>query len=68
MARLTREEFLKVIATAQTKLFVREPYAVVPCSCGDVNCYGWRFVEVRPGVEYYQHQPEEGDVLLALRR
>jgi hypothetical protein len=21
---------------------------VVPCDCGDVNCHGWRLVEVEP--------------------
>jgi hypothetical protein len=21
------------------------PYAVAPCTCGDVNCHGWRLVQ-----------------------
>jgi len=44
---LTREAFQHYVAKAQIKLFVRPPYAVVPCTCGDINCHGWRFVEVR---------------------
>jgi hypothetical protein len=43
----TRREFEAFIAAAQVKLFVRPPYRVVPCACGDVNCHGWRFIEVR---------------------
>jgi hypothetical protein len=45
---MMRAEFERFIATAQIKLFVRAPYALRPCTCGDVNCHGWRFVELRP--------------------
>ena len=50
MALMTREEFVHFIALAQTKLYVRAPYTIAPCTCGDINCHGWRFVEVRPGL------------------
>jgi len=26
-------------------VYVRPPYDVAPCRCGDVNCHGWKFVE-----------------------
>ena len=44
---MTRKEFEAFITGAQCKLFVRRPWRLVPCACGDVNCHGWRFVEVR---------------------
>jgi hypothetical protein len=54
---MTRAEFERFIATAQTKLFVRSPYALVPCQCGDINCHGWRFVEVRASVSDFTGTP-----------
>lgn len=33
-------------ANAPVQVLVPAPYAIVPCTCGDVNCHGWRFVAV----------------------
>lgn len=30
------------------RILLRPPYDVVPCECGDLNCHGWRVVELRP--------------------
>ena len=45
--RMTREEFDRFVTQMKADIYVRPPYDVVPCHCGDINCHGWRFVEVR---------------------
>lgn len=30
-------------------IVVRSPYELQPCTCGDVNCHGWRIVEQKNG-------------------
>lgn len=54
--RMTRDEFELFVLGATGKprggngpvqLYVRAPFDIVPCTCRDVNCHGWRFVEVR---------------------
>ena len=48
MRRLTREAFEAFAQTLPSRrLFVRAPFQIAPCACRDVNCQGWRFVEVR---------------------
>lgn len=42
--RLTRDEFERIFLG---RVFLEPPFDVVPCSCGDVNCHGWRFVPRR---------------------
>jgi len=47
---MTEAEFKRFIASGRTPIYVY-PYAVALCSCGDVNCHGWRLVPrggVRP--------------------
>jgi len=45
---MTRVEFERWFAARKNRaLYVRSPYQIVACHCGDVNCHGWRFVEVR---------------------
>ena len=58
---MTREEFevfavddRRIVAskagvfTRHGCIVVRPPYDLQPCTCGDVNCHGWRVVELRP--------------------
>lgn len=40
--KLTREQFEKFIREQRNQIVVDEPYEIVPCRCGDVNCRGWR--------------------------
>ena len=49
---MTREAFETFMRdrNAQMRIFVRPPYQLVPCDCGDVNCHGWRFVELEARV------------------
>ena len=46
--RMTRDEFLRFITerNVTVRVYVREPYLLTSCECGDVNCHGWRFVEL----------------------
>lgn len=46
---MTRQEFEEFVNASPVHVFARQPYQVVPCACGDVNCHGWRFVELRRG-------------------
>ena len=46
---MTRTEFEDWFSKQRGDLYVRAPYDLVPCACGDVNCHGWRFVERRTG-------------------
>lgn len=54
---MTRDEFEAFVtadrrthggATAPIRIYARPPYDLRPCTCGDVNCHGWRFVERGP--------------------
>jgi len=47
--RWTRAEFAKWAADPRniTRIRVTPPFDLVPCTCPDVNCHGWRFVERR---------------------
>lgn len=43
---LTQEEF-ELWAIANNILVQRaRPYTLAECHCGDLNCHGWRFVEL----------------------
>lgn len=44
--QLTREEFKTFLRKGAVAVYVW-PYEIVPCSCGDYNCHGWRLV-VKP--------------------
>ena len=41
----TRDRFVAWLTAAGVPVFV-QPYASAPCTCGDVNCHGWRLVPV----------------------
>lgn len=41
--RLTLEQFVAWIHESRADIRV-DPHVVVPCTCGDVNCRGWRLV------------------------
>ena len=49
---MTREEFEHFAAghpghpggNGPLSIYVGQPYRIVPCRCGDLNCHGWRFV------------------------
>jgi hypothetical protein len=41
--RLTLDEFRRWLVDHDAHVVVR-PYTIVVCSCGDVNCHGWRLV------------------------
>lgn len=43
---MTRDEFEAFVEDGHHMVVVR-PYAIVPCSCGDMNCRGWK---LRPDV------------------
>ena len=47
---LTREAFLRFVTDRRDPIALQidPPYVLRPCTCGDVNCHGWRFV-VRDG-------------------
>lgn len=53
--RMTRAEFEAFVigtkgqrgGSGPVQLYVRAPFDLVPCTCRDINCHGWRFVEVR---------------------
>jgi hypothetical protein len=45
MTRLEFEAFLWQRNGPMSAAFVRFPFDIVPCDCGDVNCHGWRLVE-----------------------
>jgi len=38
---MTKAEFLELMQDGRRAVYVW-PYVVQPCSCGDVNCKGWR--------------------------
>lgn len=44
--RLTRDEFTRFIVDEHVDICVDPPYVLAPCHCRDVNCRGWRFVEL----------------------
>jgi hypothetical protein len=46
-ATQTREEFTSWLARGHAKIFV-EAFAIVACTCGDMNCHGWRLVPPFP--------------------
>jgi len=43
MAKLTKEQFEQWLGTQRMSIYV-DPYVIKPCSCGDINCKGWRLV------------------------
>jgi hypothetical protein len=47
MTRAEFEAFLWAPSGPMSAAFVRFPFDIVPCDCGDVNCHGWRLVERR---------------------
>lgn len=49
---MTREEFEAFVEDGH-HLVVARPYAIEPCTCGDINCRGWKLVQtgVPQGVE-----------------
>lgn len=42
----TKIEFIDLLRL-QRRQIIATDYAVKPCSCGDVNCLGWRLVSER---------------------
>ncbi len=40
---MTREQFEQWLGTQRMSIYV-DPYVIEPCSCGDINCKGWRLV------------------------
>jgi hypothetical protein len=57
---MSRAEFDRFIERKKIPICVAPPYDVVPCSCGDVNCHGWRFVAVigaRSGIRDLTYEP-----------
>jgi len=42
---MTRQEFEAWVSKNGRAIYVRPPYDLEPCLCGDVNCHGWKFVE-----------------------
>jgi hypothetical protein len=45
---MTRTEFDTFLGRQRIPIMVAPPYDLVPCGCGDVNCHGWRLLELRP--------------------
>lgn len=41
--QLPREVFEQWIVRNADRVQI-EPFEIVPCACGDVNCHGWRLV------------------------
>lgn len=39
----TRADFETWLRDARVKIYV-DPYEIIACHCGDVNCHGWRLV------------------------
>lgn len=44
---MTRKAFEQWVTDSFVRVTARRPYQIVPCQCGDVDCHGWRFIEVR---------------------
>lgn len=42
--QLTRDEFEAWLRRNRIQVYVY-PYVVLPCTCGDYNCHGWRLVQ-----------------------
>jgi len=40
----TRERFLLWLTATCAPILADPPYDLAPCTCGDVNCHGWRVV------------------------
>jgi hypothetical protein len=45
----TRDRFQAWLRKTGGPVYVEPPYALAPCTCGDVNCHGWRLVTVAQG-------------------
>jgi hypothetical protein len=45
MTRAEFEAFLWPAHGPTVPIYIRPPFDIVPCDCGDVNCHGWRLVE-----------------------
>lgn len=45
---MTLKEFERFVIDGNVRVFARQPYQIVPCACRDINCHGWRFMELRP--------------------
>jgi len=43
---LTRGDFLRFAADQGVLPDDLESVHLVPCTCGDINCHGWRFVAI----------------------
>jgi hypothetical protein len=41
---MTRAEFEAWFGKQRNDVYVRPPYELAPCDCGDLNCHGWRFI------------------------
>jgi hypothetical protein len=44
---MTHGEFERFLSWIRFSITVRQPYKVVQCTCGDINCHGWRIVPRR---------------------
>lgn len=44
MPTMTRAAFTQWLTDNRVAVYVW-PYEVAPCTCGDVNCLGWRLVQ-----------------------
>jgi hypothetical protein len=42
----TRDRFRTWLTSTGVPVCVEAPYELAPCTCGDVNCHGWRLVPV----------------------
>jgi hypothetical protein len=63
---MTREEFEHFVTghrgtyggNGPLPIYVTPPFDLVPCTCGDVNSHGWRFVERRaPATRDLDYEP-----------
>lgn len=43
---MSQREFEHWFRRTGRAVLLRGPATIVPCRCGDVNCYGWRFLPV----------------------
>jgi hypothetical protein len=53
---MTLEEFEAFVTDRKVpiQIVARAPFRLVPCDCRDVNCHGWRFVEVTSPVDFHE--------------
>jgi hypothetical protein len=46
--KMTRVKFERFLQSIRFGIAIRGPYAIVKCTCRDINCHGWRLVRGKP--------------------